>query len=301
VEKVDFKSKTKEITAIVESALDKNIPTGKNRLQQEVYEAMRYSLFAGGKRLRPVLAIATCEALGGNIEDVLPYACAFEMIHTYTLIMDDLPCMDDDDLRRGMPTCHKMFKESTAILAAMGLFNNAVMIMKNAILSKSPDKRDKFERAMSEIIDVTGAEGLIGGQIVDLASTKETTDKDTLHFIHHHKTGVFVTAPVRVGAIIADATEEQLEKLTEFSKNLGLAYQIQDDILNVIGDEAKLGKKVGSDEKQNKATFPSIYGLKESQEMVAEISKKSGDALDILGEKGEYLRQLTKYCANRDS
>lgn len=296
---MDFKARLKEIIKIVDSNIDKYLPP-EDKFPQTIYKSMRYSVFAGGKRLRPVLAVAACEAVGGNIQEVIPFACAIEMIHTYSLIHDDLPAMDNDDYRRGRLTNHKVFGDAMAILAGDGLLNKATETMIKAPLQNGKDYL-KYLKAMDEVMTASGTEGMIGGQVVDIESENKTIDTDTLYFMHAHKTGALITAPVRVGAIIGGASEEVINALTEFSKNLGLAFQIKDDILDITGDEKKLGKKVGSDINNNKSTFPSIFGLERSQEMVVEVSQKAMNALDILGDKGEFLKEIANYLINRES
>lgn len=296
---MEFKAKIKEIAGIIDTNLDKYLPS-EEKYPQTIYKAMRYSTFAGGKRLRPILAYAACEAVGGNVEDVIPFACAIEMTHTYSLIHDDLPAMDDDDYRRGNLTNHKVFGDAVAILAGDALFNSAVELMTKSILEKPSGYLD-YLKAMNEIVTASGTQGMIGGQVVDIESEGKQITKDTLHFMHECKTGALITASVRAGAIVGGASKLQLECLTDYSKNLGLAFQIKDDILDIIGDENKLGKKVGSDISNNKSTFPSIYGLEESKEMVVEISQKAVDALNIFKEKGQLLRDIAYYLINRES
>lgn len=295
---MDFKTKIKQITKIIDENLDRYLPP-EEKFPQTIYKSMRYSVFAGGKRLRPVLAFAACEIVDGNVEEVIPFACAIEMIHTYSLIHDDLPAMDNDDYRRGKLTNHKVFGEAIAILAGDALLNTAAEIMLNSILH-SQDKL-KHIKAMKEILTASGTGGMISGQVVDLESEGKQIDKQTLDFMHRHKTGALIRASVRAGAIIGCANEDQLEKLTEFSENLGLAFQIKDDILDIIGDEKKLGKKVGSDIYNNKSTFPSVYGLEQSQRMVVDISQKAIDCLNYFNEKGQFLRDITCYLVNRES
>lgn len=296
---MELKARLKEITDIIDKNMDEYLPK-EIGYSQTIYKAMRYSVFAGGKRLRPVLAFAACEAVGGNTKDVIPFACAIEMIHTYSLIHDDLPAMDNDDYRRGRLTNHKVFGDAMAILAGDGLLNKAAETMTQAILNKKGDNIN-FIKSMAEVMYASGTEGMIGGQVVDLESENKQIDIETLKFMHAHKTGALIKAPVRVGAILAGASEEQLTKLTEFSENLGLAFQIKDDILDIIGDEKKLGKKIGSDANNNKSTYPSIFGLEKSKEMVIEVSQNAINALDIFGEKGQFLRDITDYLINRES
>lgn len=297
---MEFKQKLKSLMVEIDSNLDKFI-LPENTYPQTIYKASRYSLFAGGKRIRPILAIAACEVFGGNRDDVMPFACAIEMIHTYTLIHDDLPAMDNDDYRRGKLTSHKVFGEAMAILAGDGLLNKAAEVMTKSILSKKGNHL-KYVKAMDEILTASGIEGVVGGQVVDIESEgMMEVNAEVLNFMHSHKTGALIKASVRSGAIIGGASEEELSKLTKYAENLGLAFQIRDDILDIIGDQQKLGKKVGSDIENNKMTFPAVYGLEESQEMVGEVSQIAIEALKILGEKGKFLKEIADYLINRES
>ena len=296
---MDFKQRLYDLASIVDVALNKLLPP-EDTYPQTIYKAMRYSIFGGGKRLRPILMVSTYEALNGNKEDVIPYACAIEMIHTYSLIHDDLPAMDNDDYRRGKLTNHKVFGDAMAILAGDALLNIATETMIKTALN-NPNKHIKYLHAMNEIMTASGTFGMLSGQVVDIESERVQIDENTLNFMHSHKTGALITASVRAGAILGGTSKSQLEALTEFSKNLGLAFQIKDDILDIEGDESKLGKKVGSDQKNNKSTFPSVYGLDRSKEMVIQISQKAIDALEIFNNEGEFLRQLTYYLIKRES
>lgn len=296
---MEFKTRLKELVGLIDENLDKLI-LPEDTYPQTIYKAMRYSLFAGGKRLRPILAMAACEAVGGNKDDVIPFACAIEMIHTFSLIHDDLPCIDNDDYRRGKLTNHKVFGENMAVLAGDALLNKASEIMIKTCLENAKEGI-KYLKAAYEISFATGAENLIGGEVVDIECEGKKVDEWTLNYMHSHKTGALITASVRAGATIGGANEEQLKKLTEYSENLGLAFQIRDDVLDIIGDQEKIGKDVGSDLEKEKATFPSVYGLEKSQEMVREVSQIAIEALEILGEKGMFLKEIADYLINRES
>lgn len=259
-------------------------------------EAMLYSLKAGGKRLRPVLLLAACELCGGDAQKALPYACAIEFIHTYSLIHDDHPSMDNDDLRRGMPTNHKVFGDDIAILAGDGLLNSAFDIMLRDIIKRGC--APELASAAYEISIAAGAGGMIAGQTADviMSSQKgvniESSPEEMLKYIHKNKTGALIRAAVRAGAIIAGADENTLKALTEYAENLGLTFQIVDDILDVTGDEETLGKNTGVDEQSGKLTYPALYGIEGSKKKASEATHKAVDFISYMGEKKEFLVQL---------
>jgi geranylgeranyl diphosphate synthase type II len=236
-----------------------------NDIPKRLKESVAYSLLAGGKRLRPVLVLATAEALGTEAERALPFACALEMIHTYSLIHDDLPAMDDDDYRRGRLTNHKVFGEAMAILAGDALLTKSFGLMAEGALSIGLPVATSL-KLITEASRRAGAEGMVGGQVDDILHENQQVTLETLQSIHRRKTGDLITFSVRLGGMVGGADEIQLEKLTRFAEGLGLAFQIQDDILDVIGDREKLGKETGSDEARNKATYPSLLGLSASKE-----------------------------------
>ncbi|BCU81597.1 farnesyl-diphosphate synthase [Polycladomyces abyssicola] len=236
-----------------------------NDIPKQLKESVAYSLLAGGKRLRPVLVLATAESLGTEAERALPFACALEMIHTYSLIHDDLPAMDDDDYRRGRLTNHKVYGEAMAILAGDALLTKAFGLMAEGALAIGLPG-DTALKLIAEASRRAGAEGMVGGQVDDILHENQSVTLETLQSIHRRKTGDLITFSVRLGGMVAGANEIQLEKLTRFAEGLGLAFQIQDDILDVIGDREKLGKETGSDEARNKATYPSLLGLSASKE-----------------------------------
>lgn len=261
-----------------------------------IHQAMLYSLNAGGKRIRPLLCILAAEAVGGKKEQVLPVACALEMIHTYSLIHDDLPAMDNDDYRRGKLTNHMVFGEAIAILAGDGLLTHAF-----AVMTDSKAEPARILQVIQEIANAAGSLGMIGGQVADIESENLHVDYATLEFIHTHKTGALFRASLRAGGILAGASEQQLSALTEFAEQLGLAFQITDDILDVIGDEEKLGKPIGSDEKNQKSTYPSIFGLDKSKKMAQEAVDKAVCSLGVFGKEAEPLRALAKYLLVREN
>jgi len=266
-----------------------------NEYPQSLHKAMHYSLFAGGKRLRPTLVLASAEAVGGEVAGALNIACAFECIHTYSLIHDDLPAIDNDDLRRGRPTCHKVFGEATAILAGDALLTAAFEM---AAQSECADKGAVI-RAIAELARAAGSTGMIGGQVVDIESEGKDVPFPVLEYIHIHKTGELILASVRCGAIVAGATDEQLPSLTRYGQAAGLAFQIADDILDVEGSSDEMGKATGGDEVRGKATYPSLIGMQESKTRAAELVDIALDAVSGFDEKAEPLRAIARYIVSR--
>ncbi|SKA82012.1 farnesyl-diphosphate synthase [Caloramator quimbayensis] len=263
---------------------------------KKIVEAMKYSLLAGGKRIRPVLAVSICEALGGKIEDILDFACSIELIHTYSLIHDDLPAMDNDDLRRGKPTNHVVFGEATAILAGDALLNYAFEI----ILKEALDKNKYcYLKAADIIAKSAGIKGMIGGQVIDLESEGLNISIEALYNMHRKKTGALIEASCLCGCIIAQK-EDMTDTVKEYGKNLGIAFQIVDDILDYEGDPKKLGKNTGIDKKNNKSTFVSILGIDESKKLAQEYSKNAKNNAKIIDKSG-FLLSLTDYLLNRES
>jgi geranylgeranyl diphosphate synthase type II len=280
---MDLQTYLHEKMNFINKTLDNLLP-GEDTYPYSIHRAMRYSVFAGGKRLRPILTMASAEACGGNAEAVKEVACALEMIHTYTLIHDDLPAMDNDDYRRGKLTCHKAFNEAIAILAGDALLTYAFEILaQNGLKNK----------VGMEIIDIIakaiGSKGLIGGQVVDFESGGKNPDECTLNYIHENKT-----------AALFRADEEKMTNLDLYSKYLGLAFQITDDILDIEGEIEKIGKDVGSDEKNFKLTYPSMYGLEKSKCMADENLDKAIECINIFGNKAEILKELVIFVVNRE-
>ncbi len=284
---------------IIEKYLDSVLPND-DGLQNKIYEAMRYSIFAGGKRLRPFLTLKVCEIINGNYEKALPFASAIEIIHTYSLIHDDLPCMDDDDLRRGNPTNHKVFGEGMAVLAGDGLLNFAYELMISQAV-KNINESDKYLKAMLEIANSSGIYGMIGGQVVDIISENTKVEENVLNFIHNHKTSALIEASIVSGGILGGADEDEINALRSYGKAIGLGFQIRDDILDKIGDIQELGKDIGSDEENNKVTYISLFGLegaiKKSKEL-CKIAKKSLTMIDKAGVN--ILEQLADYLVYRE-
>ncbi|HHW30483.1 MAG TPA: polyprenyl synthetase family protein [Clostridiaceae bacterium] len=265
-----------------------------------IYKAMKYSVMAGGKRIRPVLALAVADVLDGHIDEVLPFACAIELIHTYSLIHDDLPSMDNDDLRRGLPTNHKVFGEAMAILAGDGLLNYAFEIMTEACLINSKVELINKVKAMEVIAKSSGVNGMIGGQVIDVQSEGNIISHDILERMYKMKTGALLKASVISAALLSNATSEELTSLETFSENLGLAFQIKDDILDVEGAAEVLGKNLGSDIANNKATYVTLYGVNRAKEMLEETTNKAIESLSRFGSKGAFLIDLANYLLKRD-
>ena len=262
-------------------------------------KAMNYSLKAGGKRLRPILTRESCKIVGGKEADAIPFAMAIEMIHTYSLIHDDLPALDNDDLRRGKPTNHKVFGEGMATLAGDALLNYAYEVMLSSSINK--ENPHKYLRAIYEIATHAGIYGMIGGQVVDVESENKVIEKEKLDFIHLNKTAAMIVGCMRAGAIIGDATEEELKKITKYGRNIGLSFQIVDDILDITGDEEKLGKPIGSDIENHKSTYPSLLGLEKSRQIARQLIEEGKSSIEGLSSEVDFLNQLGDYIISRDS
>jgi geranylgeranyl diphosphate synthase type II len=285
----------KEKKQLVEKALDQSLPIAQ---PEKIYEAMRYSLLAGGKRLRPILCLATCELIGGTPEMAIPTACALEMIHTMSLIHDDLPAMDNDDYRRGKLTNHKVFGEDIAILAGDGLLAYAFEYV--ATQTKNVPA-DPLLQVIARLGRTVGAEGLVGGQVLDLESEGKTDiSAETLTFIHTHKTGALLEASVVSGGILAGASPEDLARLSKYAQNIGLAFQIIDDILDVTATDEQLGKTAGKDLQAQKATYPSLWGLEKSKLQARQLIDEAIAQLTIYEEKAEPLRAIAKFIVTRN-
>ncbi len=262
-----------------------------------IYEAMAYSVLAGGKRLRPVLSIMSCELFDGELAEVLPFSCALELIHTYSLIHDDLPAMDNDDFRRGKLTNHKVFGDGFAVLAGDALLNKAYEILLDNIFNSN---KKEYKKAALIISKAAGTMGMIGGQAMDLFYEKKDISIDNLYLLHDRKTGALIKASLEAGAVIACADQKDLEIISKLGFYLGRAFQITDDILDVKGDTKKLGKTIGKDYKSNKMTFVRLFGLEKSEELAKDMIKKAKDLLLAYGDKGKYLTELADYIVERD-
>jgi geranylgeranyl diphosphate synthase type II len=260
-----------------------------------LHRAMRYSLFAGGKRIRPVLSLATCEALDGEFERVIHLACALEMIHTYSLIHDDLPAMDNDDYRRGKVTCHKKFGEGIAILAGNGLLTHAFRL-----LSEIPVATETRVQVVNQICQAIGTEhGVIAGQVVDLTTQGKAFTSEQLEYIHGSKTAALIETSVHCAGLLAETDDTTIKQLRSYGNSVGLAFQIVDDILDVEGSSLELGKTSGKDTSEKKATYPALYGIDRSREIVHELIEKAMIALQFLDSRGEVLRELARFVSVR--
>jgi geranylgeranyl diphosphate synthase type II len=284
---------------LVDTALDKYLPN-ENELPSVLHKAMRYSVFAGGKRVRPILLLAACEAVGGDINNALPAACAMEMIHTYSLIHDDLPAMDNDDFRRGRPTSHKVYGEATAILAGDALLTEAFILLSNQEAAESVAPGNLLQ-VIDEISRCAGSRGMIGGQVVDMESEgKPEIDFATVQYIHTRKTGALIKASIRAGALLGGADQESEKALVKYGEAVGLAFQIADDILDIEGTTEEIGKDAGSDQERGKATYPSIIGLTESKRRAAELVDVALVLLPV-DDKADPLREIAAYIVKRKS
>ena len=290
----DLSAYLQERKAQVEAALDNAIPV---TYPEKIYEAMRYSLLAGGKRLRPILCLATCEMAGGTIEMAMPTACALEMIHTMSLIHDDLPAMDNDDYRRGRLTNHKVYGDNIAILAGDGLLAYAFEYVAAHTQNVAPERVLKVIALLGRAV---GAAGLVGGQVVDLESEgKLDVSQETLDFIHTHKTAALLEACVVSGGILASLAAPELQRLSRYAQNIGLAFQIVDDILDLTATQAELGKTAGKDLQAQKVTYPSLWGLEESRRQAQQLIAAAKEELAFFGESAKPLLAIADFITNR--
>jgi geranylgeranyl diphosphate synthase type II len=280
--------------ALVDEALALHLRVGAG-CPSRLADAMRYSVLAPGKRLRPMLALLAAEACGGVIEDAMPAACAVEMVHTYSLIHDDLPAMDDDDLRRGLPTCHRQFDEATAILAGDGLLTLAF-----ELLATEVQPGDVAARCCAVLASAAGVAGMVGGQADDMAGGLEGDDLERIESIHARKTGALINASLELGAVCAGADSGRIGALKAFGCRLGLAFQITDDLLDVRGDAGAVGKRVGKDAEQGKATYPALLGVEASVRRAERLIEEACDALHPLGAKGAGLEAVARYVMERN-
>jgi geranylgeranyl diphosphate synthase type II len=279
----------------IDRALDRYLPKADLR-PPTIHKAMRYSLFAGGKRLRPILCLAAAEAGGGKIENALPLACALECIHTYSLVHDDLPSMDNDDFRRGRATCHKVFGDGIAVLAGDALLTIAFEIVSRA----KPTRRYDMSTLLREVAVAAGSQKLIAGQVADLEAEGKKSTRAQLRYIHENKTAAILTTSVRLGAMSANADAKKLQTITNFGRALGLAFQVIDDILDVTQTSEKLGKSAGKDIAARKATYPAVLGLDQSRAEAKRLTKQAHNSLSIFGKKAEALHALANYLLERE-
>jgi geranylgeranyl diphosphate synthase type II len=299
---LDIERYMRERAAIVERALagavvETGAPAGR------LFEAMRYSLLAGGKRLRPVLALAACEAVGGSCEVAIGFACAIEMIHTYSLIHDDLPCMDDDDLRRGRPTNHKVYGEAIATLAGDALLTDAFLVLAKSAVKSDAGSASVPPAALlatvAELAEAAGSAGMVAGQVIDLLGEGRTMTVEELEYLHRRKTGALFIAAVRGGARLGGAGQPELEALEAYARALGLAFQVIDDILDVEASTAQMGKRTGKDVAHGKNTYPGLIGLDKSWQLARDLERRAHHALDGFDHRAEPLRALASFAVER--
>ncbi len=284
-----------ESRRLVDATLDRWLPAA-DAEPRRLNEAARYALFAGGKRLRPAVARAACRALGGSDDDVLPACCALELVHTYSLIHDDLPAVDDDDLRRGQPTCHVRFGEATAILAGDALQTEAFRI-----LAEHTPRRELVADLVTELARAAGTEGMVGGEVADLEAEGQTPDRERVVFIHNRKTAALFGAAATMGGIAAGASQQAREALQRYGRSMGLAFQIVDDVLDETGDAATLGKSPGKDRRARKMTYPAVAGIDASRQAAREMAARAAEALAMLEPSGgiEELTGIAEYVVSR--
>ncbi len=283
---------------LVDEALDGYLPPAATGASSHIVDAMRYSLFAGGKRLRPVLCMAAAEVVGGILQNVLPVGCAIEMIHTYSLIHDDLPAMDDDDYRRGKLTNHKVFGEGIAILAGDALLTEAFCLLSSKGVPIDPEIR---LNVLNEVAVAAGFLGMIGGQVADLRAEGESVDMERVNYIHQRKTQAMITVSVRAGALISGAGEDDLRALSGYGDKAGLAFQIADDILDIESSREVLGKDIGSDEGRGKATYPALIGVERSRKETMRLVEEALYDIRNFDDRAEPLRMIARFIAERKS
>ncbi|MGB9437637.1 MAG: polyprenyl synthetase family protein [Desulfobacterales bacterium] len=285
-------NKNQQINVALEKILHASIPS------EPIVEAMKYSLMAGGKRIRPVLCLAAAEAVGGKPQAVLPAACALEIVHTYSLIHDDLPAMDNDDLRRGKPTCHVAFDEATAILAGDALLTLAFQVL-SSVQSTTGNQASGWLKVIHIISTAAGYRGMIRGQMLDMAAEGQHLTLAELKSMHALKTGALIEASLLCGALLADARKRQMDILKTYARSIGLAFQVTDDILNVEGNPKIMGKAVGTDELREKSTYPAILGLERSRQFAKNLVDEALQALEDFDKKADPLRALATYIIDR--
>jgi geranylgeranyl diphosphate synthase type II len=295
----EFKQDIQKRKEYIDSCLQKYL-AGADTYPAVIHEAMRYAIFNGGKRLRPIMVLEGARLAGGKEENAVPIACALEMIHAYSLVHDDLPAMDNDDLRRGKPTCHIVFGEANAILTGDALLTEAFAVMTEA--AQLPGvKLENLVRVIREMANAAGSQGMVGGQVVDLESEGKSIDFETLKVLHSLKTGKLFQVALRSGAIISDMNQAGLEAVDEYARNFGLAFQITDDILDVSGNQELIGKPTGSDAKNGKTTYTSLFGLDKSRELAGQCVEACITSLQSFGNEADFLRQLACFTLERRS
>jgi len=293
----DVKAYLEAQRKVVDEALERCLPPAGDH-PPRIHEAMRYSVFAGGKRVRPILALAAAEAVGGGSEAVLPAACALEMIHTYSLIHDDLPAMDDDDFRRGRPTCHKVYGEAIAILAGDALLTHAFRVLADPGVAPGLPAERRV-RVICQLAEAAGSRGMVGGQVVDIQSEGRDIDLAALRALHARKTGALIRVSVLAGGILAGGDAEGLAALGTYGERIGLAFQVVDDILDVEGATEELGKTAGKDAQKRKATFPAVMGIEASRREAGRLIAEARNAVARFGDKAWALAALAEFIGNR--
>lgn len=293
---MDIKLYLKQQKEIIDRRLDELLPS-ESAYPPIIHQAMHYSVFAGGKRLRPILAMAACQAVKSEQKQALDSGCALELIHTYSLIHDDLPAMDDDDLRRGKATSHKMFGEAIAILAGDALLTMGFQLLSQSLLSLSTNTRGL--QIIFEVAEAIGSAGLIGGQVMDLQSEGKKVDLETVSYIHKAKTAALITVSVKLGGMLGNASELELKKLEAYGKNVGLAFQIIDDILDIEGIAEKMGKTAGKDKKSLKATYPKVLGVELSKKKASELIEEAIIEMKPLGKEALPLAEIARFILIR--
>jgi len=291
----DFKTQLASVAAQVETALDGFLPVPEGE-HAVVVEAMRYAALNGGKRLRPFLVIETARMLGGDLDNAMTVGCSLECLHVYSLIHDDLPCMDDDDLRRGRPTVHKAYDEAMAVLAGDGLLTHAFALLGTDAAHKDAAIRGQL---VCELAQKGGVPGMIGGQVIDMTVSESDRDEDLITRLQAMKTGALIDYAVRAGGLLSGASDEDLESLSSYARDMGLAFQIQDDILDVEGDADLMGKAVGKDEDLGKATFVSLLGLQEAKDMAKELGETAKMHLASFGDTADTLKETVDFVLQR--
>lgn len=285
----------KQRAALVERALADSVPAS-NGPAARLSEAMRYSLLDGGKRLRPILALASSEAVGGTIEDAIAFACAVEMIHTYSMVHDDLPCMDNDDLRHGKPTNHKVYGDALATLVGDALLTDAFGVLARALAARSPAMA---AATIAELSEAAGSAGMVAGQVIDLLGEGRTMNLEQLEYLHSKKTGALFLVSVRGGARLGGATPAQLESLTTYGRALGLCFQVVDDLLDVEASTEQMGKRTQKDHAAGKNTYPGIIGIEESRKLARDLERRAIGAIASLSDRAEPLRAIASFVVER--
>lgn len=296
MDRFDLKTYLAQRREVIDAALNQVLPS--DEAGGDILKAMRYSLFAGGKRVRPILCLAGCEAAGGRMEDAMFCACALEMVHTYSLVHDDLPAMDDDDFRRGVPTNHKVFGDGMAVLAGDGLLTQAMVLLTDPKHTTGL-KPERVLRAAHAVMHAVGYEGMVGGQAADLAAEQAEPDLALVQFIHAMKTGALLTAAVQSGAILGGASQQAEKALLRYGRRVGLAFQIADDLLDITGSSEELGKEVGMDEARGKMTYPGVAGPAVAKETGFRLVDEAVEIIADLGPKAEPLALLARYIMER--